>query len=438
MDYQETLDWIHGTGRFGIRPGLERMQKMMEFLGNPHLELKVIHLAGTNGKGSTAAFLSRILEEGGFRTALYTSPYLEAFTNRMAINRRDIDRERLVQLAATVKPLVEKVSQDPALGPMTEFEVVTSLAFQYFAEENPDFLVLEVGLGGRLDATNVVGTPLVAVITNIGLEHTEVLGDTIGKIAGEKAGIIKEGGRVVTAASRPEALEVIRQKCREKGAHLIELGSQVTWETLSSSLEGQRFNYYSREGLKLEDLFIPFLGEHQVINASTAVAVVEDLARQGTGLGPPAIRRGLAEARWGGRLEILGRDPLLILDAAHNLDGVRSLRQAVTGQLKYRKLILVLGILGDKAYGDMLGEIVPLADWVIITRPDSPRATDSRGIAREARKYSTRDIIVQENIPRAVDSALSLAGPRDLVLVSGSLYTISQARDYLIRRAPGS
>ncbi|PKM79093.1 MAG: bifunctional folylpolyglutamate synthase/dihydrofolate synthase [Firmicutes bacterium HGW-Firmicutes-13] len=432
MNYQEALNWIHSIGRFGIKPGLQRMTRMMELMDNPHKKLKVIHIAGTNGKGSTAAFVTGILEEAGFRVGLYTSPYLEAFTNRMSISGQDIPRGKLVKIVEMVKPLVDQIAQDSSLGQMTEFEVVTSIAFKYFAEEEPDFVVLEVGLGGRLDATNVVEDPLAAVITNIGLEHTEILGDTIEKIAGEKAGIIKEGGRVVTAAQNPEALEVIKQKCSEKKASLFNLREKVTWERFSTSLEGQYFSYHNPEGLNLDNLFITLLGEHQVINAVTAVAVIESLKGKGIIIESSFIREGLKKTLWAGRLEIMGKEPLLMLDAAHNIEGVKSLRKALTEQIPYKKLILVMGILGDKAVDEMLKEIVPIAHKLIITRPENPRAGEPEEVAAAAGKFTSQEIIIEKSIPLALKIALSLANSEDLVLVSGSLYTISEARKALV------
>ncbi|UNC90899.1 bifunctional folylpolyglutamate synthase/dihydrofolate synthase [Candidatus Contubernalis alkaliaceticus] len=435
MNYLEALDWIHSIGRFGIKPGLARMSKMMELLGNPQKKIKVIHIAGTNGKGSTAAFLSKILEEAGYSVGLYTSPYLEAFTNRMAINGNDIPEDRLVEIVNIVKPMVDDISKDFELGQMTEFEVVTCIAFYYFAAQDTDFVVLEVGLGGRLDATNVVENPLVSVITNIGLEHTEVLGDTIEKIAGEKAGIIKEGAPVVTAVPRPEAMKVIQKKCQDKNAHLFVLRESVNIEIEELSLNGQSFHYVNPQGLQLKDLFISLLGEHQIINASTAVAVIEILQGKGFHIPEAAVRKGLKAARWAGRLELMGKDPLLILDAAHNLDGVRSLKKALQDQVKYEKLVLVIGILGDKALDEMLKEIIPLADKIIITKPDSPRAAEPEAVADVAEKYARYPMILEDSIPRAVNIAMTLAEPEDLVLICGSLYTISEARK-AVQRLP--
>ncbi len=435
MNYLEALEWIHSIGRFGIKPGLERMTKLMELLGNPHKKIKVLHIAGTNGKGSTAAFLSKILEEGGYRVGLYTSPYLDAFTNRMAINGKDIPEDRLVEIVNMIKPMVDDISNDSVLGQMTEFEVVTCIAFYYFADQAVDFVVLEVGLGGRLDATNVVESPMVAVVTNIGLEHTEVLGDTIEKIAGEKAGIIKEGTPVVTAVPKLEALQVIQQKCQEMNAPLFNVRENVNIEKKSLSLDGQFFHYLNSQGLQLKDLFISLLGEHQIINASTAIAVIEVLQERGFHIPEASIREGLKATRWAGRLEVMGKEPLLILDAAHNIDGVRSLKKALQEQVDYEKLVLVIGILGDKAVDDMLKEIIPLADKIIITKPDSPRAAEPETIADVAEKYTPHPIILEDSIPRAVKIALSLAEPKDLVVISGSLYTISEARKAVQRMA---
>jgi len=429
LDYQEALSWIHSIGgKFGINQGLERIELLLHYLGSPHKKLKYLHIGGTNGKGSTAAFAASVLEAAGYRVGLYTSPYLEQFTDRMAINGKDVSEERLAALVERVKPLAEKVAAESPYGHPTEFEVVTALAFCYFAEESPDIVVLEVGLGGRLDATNVV-EPLVTVLTTISLEHTQILGDTIEAIAREKAGIIKAGSPVVTQA-RGSSLDVFRSTCREKHVPLFVLGEDFRVEKISGNLEGQTFHY---RGLQhnFSHLQIRLLGDHQLSNAATALAALELLEEKGFFLPEEAFRRGLNAARWPGRLEVMRRSPLVVVDGAHNLEAFQSLRQTLKSTFFYRRLILVLGLLGDKAKEEILKEILPLADILIVARPNSPRAADPRELAALAQKMFSLPVYVEEEISEAVKTALSLAKAPDLVLVAGSLYLISDARQVL-------
>lgn len=431
MHYDEALAWIHSIARFGMNQGLTRIEALLELLGNPHRSCKYLHIGGTNGKGSTAAFAAAMLEEAGYRVGLYTSPYLVEFTNRMAVNGQDIPREELVELVQKVRPLVEKIAADPGLGQPTEFEVVTALAFCWFAREAPDIVVLEVGLGGRLDATNVV-QPLVSAITTISLEHTQVLGDTVEAIAREKGGIIKKGAPLVTAAEGA-ALPVLEGICRERGVPVYKLGDHFHARISEQCSKGQIFHY---KGLSrdYDDLLIPLLGDYQANNAALALAAGELLCQQGFSLPETVIRSGLAKTRWPGRLEVLQHSPLVVIDGAHNLEAFQGLSRAVKQTFKYGRLILVLGILDDKAADNILSEILPLADLLVITRPNSPRAADPhvlKEIAAEALPGLPSRI--SPEIPDAVDFALGEAGKEDMVLIAGSLYLVSDARHYFKR-----
>ncbi|MDO9536396.1 MAG: folylpolyglutamate synthase/dihydrofolate synthase family protein [Bacillota bacterium] len=428
MNYEEALSWIHSIARFGMNQGLERIVRLMNDLGDPHKKLNFLHIGGTNGKGSTAAFAASVLEAAGYRVGLYTSPYLEQFTNRMSINGLDIPKERLVELTARIRPLVDKIAADPAYGQPTEFEVVTAIAFTYFAEESPDLVVLEVGLGGRLDATNVI-SPSVTAITTISLEHTQVLGDTVEKIAGEKAGIIKEGSTVVTQAAGG-ALSVFEDVCSRKNVPLYRLGREFKIEKLSGDLNGQTFHYGGifRSFLNLR---IPLLGDYQVNNAALALASMELLEKRGFVLPEEAVRAGLAKTKWPGRLEIMHRSPLVVIDGAHNSEAFQSLCNALQNTFSYRRLILVLGILADKAIDNILEQILPLADALVITMPSSPRAADPNVLKTMAGKMMSGPVFVKENIPEAVNLAISMARSPDLVLIAGSLYVISDARLFL-------
>ncbi|MBS3943521.1 MAG: bifunctional folylpolyglutamate synthase/dihydrofolate synthase [Dethiobacter sp.] len=436
--YLESLEWIHSIGRFGIKPGLERIYALMERLGNPHHHLKFLHIGGTNGKGSTAAVAASVLQAAGYQTALYTSPFLLSFTNRMALNGQDIAPAELVEIVAQIRPLVAEISADPRLGQMTEFEVVTALALTYFARRKPDIVVFEVGLGGRLDATNLV-IPLVSVITNVNLEHTAILGNTVREIAREKAGIVKSGAPLVTAAEDEETLAVLEKKCRDLESPLYRVlpanllnsfpQNSVGYSRRKITVTGQFFSY---RGLnqKLDDLFLPLRGHYQVINAASALAAVELICGQGFMVSEGALRRGLARTAWPGRLEQLSSDPFVILDGAHNPAAARQLAAAVSEYFQFKRLILVLGIMADKDIQEMLRELIPLADEVVLTRPSLSRAADPvilAGYIRQIPGFDKR-VHVESDLSRALTLALSLASRDDAVLITGSLYTISEAK----------
>lgn len=426
MNYDEALSWIHGLYRFGSNLGLERINKLMAMLGNPQDKFRSVHIAGTNGKGSTAAFLAEILQAEGLRVGLYTSPYIEAFTNRMAVNGHDIAPGDLVRIVKKVKPLVEELTKSDSQP--TEFEVVTALAFTYFAESKPDFVVVEVGLGGRLDATNVV-RPEVTTITNIALEHTQVLGDSIAAIAREKAGIIKPGVPLVTAAEKEEALAVFRETAQKNNARMWQVGKEFTYRIRDVGLDGLSFDYQS-PWRKLDDLRISMLGRHQARNATLALAVRELMPLP---FNEQAARDGLLRMFWPGRLEVFSQRPLVLVDGAHNVDGVMALRTALHDLLGGRRLRMVLGILGDKAIEEMLELIIPLADaGIIVTAPQSLRASDPWAVAEKVRKYArTASVAVVPAVEDAVRRAVAGTAPDEALCVFGSLYTVSEARPVL-------
>ena len=447
MHYQEALSWIHSISRFGMNLGLQRIESLLGYLGDPHKKLQFLHIGGSNGKGSTAAFAASVLRAAGYRVGLYTSPYLEEFTDRMSVNGEEIPKERLAELVAAVKPLAERLAADPSLGQPTEFEVVTALALEYFAEQKPDIVVLEVGLGGRLDATNVV-SPLVSAITTISLEHTQVLGDTVTAIAREKGGIIKKKTPLVTQTDG-EALAVLEEICRDLDAPIYKLGREFCCEPVSCGLSGQSFHYYGLNR-NFKDLQIPLLGEYQIKNAAVALAALELLAAGDfpSALSEESLRSGLASTRWPGRLEIVREAPLVVIDGAHNIEAFQGLKSALQQlfslednsledqslgdrSLRGRKMILVLGILADKNPEELLPEILPLADVLIITKPASPRAADPYELEKLARTQYKRPIFIEEKIDSALDKAFASASPEDLILIAGSLYLISEARSIL-------
>lgn len=425
MTYQEALDWILGFQQFGSKMGLARMEWLMEHLGHPERSLRFVHIAGTNGKGSTTALVASMLEAQGYRVGMYTSPYLDAFTNRIVVNGRDISPSQLVRIVDRLRPLVEEVSTTE-LGYPTVFEVITALALLFFAEEQADFVSWEVGLGGRLDATNIIPTPAAGVITNIALEHTQILGDTLPQIAGEKAGIIKQGGWVVTGDRQPEVLEVFRQRCRAEGSQLWEIDQDFHAQRMSYDMRGQHFSFEG-PGLHLGDAKIQLLGAHQIDNAAVALAAICALRQQGFTVSEQAILAGLASTRWAGRLEIMQDDPLVVLDGAHNMHGILALRKAVEEFFANRERILVMGILGDKDYAPMLLHMAPLAKRVILTQPEYKRAANVDQLAAVLQGKGC-EVELVPSVPDAVRTAIKEANHGEMVLVCGSLYTVSEAR----------
>jgi len=443
LRYEEALAYLQQLTKFGFNFGLGRIRELLRRMGNPHHNLRVIHIGGTNGKGSTLAMAASILQAAGYRVGTFTSPHLHSYTERFVINGVQISRSRVARLVASLRPHLDGMVAEGFEHP-TEFEVSTALAFRFFFEEGVDFLVLEVGLGGSIDSTNVVESPLVTVITNVSLDHMEYLGNSVAEIAEKKAGIIKQGVPLVTAEVDPDVLSVLFQTAREKGAPVTRVLSfpgkeaegpfpyrRVVFRGGDFSLAGQLL---SVEGLreKYENLFLPLLGRHQLANAASAVAVAELLAEKGYGIGREAIYAGLAKTVWPARLEVYPGEPAVIIDGAHNHAGARSLRQALDDYFPDKGIIFVLGMLGDKEHAKVVGELIPRARAVVVTRPESPRAGGWDRVAAEARRYLSA-VYVVEKIPDALKKAFSLARPRDVVCVTGSLYMVADARE-LIRK----
>lgn len=427
MDYQAALEYISSFGRFGSRPGLERMRWLLERLDHPEKSMGFIHVAGTNGKGSTTAFVHSILQAAGKRVGMFTSPYLEAFTNRIGVNGQDIDEGKLAELVARMQPFLEEVNASE-LGPITQFEVTTVLALLYYRETEVELVAWETGLGGRLDATNVV-TPLVSVITNIGLEHTEVLGNSLAEIAGEKAGIIKQGVPLVTAVEDEEAWRVIAEQATDLDAPLWRLGRDFHCQRGAFSLAGQSLSYRDQLGLTMQ-LDISLLGEHQCRNATLAVAAVRQLEQQGIDIPHLAYEQGLSRTCWPGRLEIMSQAPLILVDGAHNPHGTGVLRQALLDYFPGRKIVMVLGILKDKERQEMFGHLLPLASRVFFTAPQYGRATDPEILLRDAASFDVM-ATTTTSVPEAIDRAMATLGEGEMLLIAGSLYTVAEARDHL-------
>jgi dihydrofolate synthase/folylpolyglutamate synthase len=384
MNYAEALEYIHGIGRFGKKLGLENITRLMRALGDPQDRLRFIHIAGTNGKGSTAAYLSSVMRAAGYRTGLYTSPYLQRFTERIRVDGREIPEARLASLAGTVRSAIAGLVAAGHQHP-TEFEVVTAIAFLYYAQEGCDVVALEVGLGGRLDSTNVIKAPLAAVIATIDFDHVAQLGDTLEKIAFEKAGIIKPGCETVLYPQPDSVREVFETAAQKVGARL-HVCDFSTLRGTSFGLRGQTFDYGRHKGLK-----IALLGDYQIRNAALAVEAVEVInrdARGGIHVSDEALRRGLRDARWPGRMELLREKPAALIDAAHNPQCARALRAALDKYFPGRKKIFIFGVLKDKDYRGIIEAVIPAASAVFTVTPESGRALAAGELANILREWA--------------------------------------------------
>lgn len=452
MTYVETIDYLYSLERFGIRLGLENISRILNLLDNPHRKSKTIHVAGTNGKGSTAAMSASILQHAGYKTGLYTSPHLQDFRERIMINGEMIPKKEVVELTEKIRKSVSGQEKDKLaacnLQP-TFFEFTTAMAFLYFAEEMVDFAVVEVGMGGRLDATNVLN-PLISIITEIDIEHTEYLGGDIRTITMEKGGIIKEKGTVILSSCKKEAIEEIEAICKEKQARLYRIEKEFGARRLELGARSSKFEFRNQNS-EIRNLEIPLLGKHQIINASTAVMaalilppLVPPLQPGGTGrgvkIGEQAIRNGLKNVRWNGRFEIVSEEPLIILDGAHNPAAAKALSEELRrikrqgargkGQDENSRLIIIIGILKDKDFKGIISFLAPIADYAIIVKPKSDRSRETEDLKNEFLKY-IRDVEAIEDIPNAISKAKHIAGKDDIICITGSFFTIGEARDVI-------
>ena len=425
--YQAALDYVFSyidysrTHLENIAPenfNLARMAAFLEKLGNPHQAYPCIHVAGTKGKGSVSALCAGALQAGGYRVGLYTSPHLHDFSERIQVNRQPISQQAFIDLVERLKPAAAETSN------LTSYEIQTALAFWHFAESGVDFAVIEVGLGGRLDSTNVV-MPLASVITSLSLDHTFILGDTLTEIAGEKGGIIKPGVPVVAAPQAAEAEAVLRQIATEKDVALTLVGQDLRYQARAASLAGQELTVSGPSGEVA--LSLGLLGEHQLENAALAYAALAAARTQGLQLADAAIQRGFADTRWPGRFEVVATSPAVVLDGAHNQHSAQRLRVAIEQYFHGRRLVLVFGASEDKDIAGMFAELLPHVAAILPVVSSHPRAATIAQLTALAEDYECQ-LVVTKEIATALKKAQFLAGPRGVVLATGSLYALGEIR----------
>ncbi len=424
MNYEEAMQYIHGTLKFGSKLGLESIATLLDFMGNPQKKLRFVHIAGTNGKGSTTAFISSILMASGYKTGIFTSPYIQRFTERIKINNIEIESGELAYIIEFVKTKIDLMLKEGLAHP-TEFEIITAVAFEYFYRKKCDIVVLEVGLGGRYDSTNIIYRPEAAVITTISLDHTDRLGKTIGEIAYQKAGIIKKDCDIIVYPQKPEAEKVFEEVSSSCNARL----HKVSLETLKLrdyNLEGQIFDYKDFKNLK-----IGLLGDHQLCNAALAVDTCEVLINNGFNIEYTNIREGLELTRWPGRLEIINRDPLVLIDGAHNYEGGHALNEALDKYFTGKRKIFIVGFLKDKDYIGIMEMLAGKAAVIITVTPDNDRAIASDELAEMLKNYSecVFDGLTVEN---GLKTAMGYADSNTVICAFGSLYMIGKIRGFFM------
>lgn len=439
----EAVAWISGLAPVvGIKPGLERMELLLERLGHPHRRLRFIHVAGTNGKGSVCALLASVLRQSGYDVGLFTSPYLTSFADRIDYNGQAMPEDAIVRLANRLKPLSDELASSE-WGPLTAFELTTAMAILYYATVTfPDYVVWETGLGGRLDVTNVV-TPVISVITNVGHDHMDLLGPAISDIAREKAGIIKSGVPVVSTVLQPEAAAIVRETAAARKATLYQLGDQFSYEAGAAGDASQSFSF-TDTFRRLDDLELGLAGPHQLMNASAALMAI-DVLRTYYALivDEEQLREGLRGAFWPGRLELVSREPRILLDGAHNPEGMAALAEALRSLYAYSKLNVLIAMMPNKNHEDTLRHILPMVNTLVVTEPDHHRKMAADELASVARNTALAAggpaaIIVEPDWRRALDTIQSLAAAdaeaEPLTLVTGTLYLIADVRSWLVDR----
>ena len=432
MNYLESVDYIFGhTNNEAVvrltheeaKYDLRRVFLLLERIGSPHLKARSLHITGTNGKGSTSAMLASVLSAAGYRTGLYTSPHLITMRERFKVNGQMIAEDEVATLMTRLRPEIEAINREETYGRLTVFEILTALCFAWFAEQNCDFQVMEVGMGGRFDATNVI-QPEVCLLTSISLDHTEVLGKTVAKITAEKCGIIKSGCAVVSHPQTEEADQVIRAACQEKQVELIRIGREVAYRSLGFNVYNQSMIIKGR--LDSYTVTIPLLGRHQMDNTAAAVAALEVLIKRGFRISGDSIVRGLLNVVFPGRLQVFGHKPWIVLDGGHNPGAAHMLKGALQQYFKPVKSILVIGMSADKDMAEVAAELSPVFDRVIATRANNPRSAPPEALAALFTAKG-KPVTTAESIPQAIAQARQAAEENDLICVTGSLFVVGEA-----------
>lgn len=422
MDYKETIEWISGFQKHGMKLGLERIRYICKKLGNPQNNYNIIHVGGTNGKGSVCNFIGSILTSAGYNVGIFTSPHLQRFSERFVINDKEISKSDVAYLTKKIKPIVDEMIGKGKIP--TYFEIVTAMAFQYFSSQKVDYALIEVGLGGRFDATNIV-KPILTIITNISLDHQEILGEDISKIASEKAGIIKKDIPIITAA-KDNAIKIIKNKSKEKKSNLFQVDDS-RWKKIGNQdliIHGILNEYNVKTKM---------MGNFQGENIAISIVAIENLQMNGVFITDDNIIKGIFNAENPGRMEIISDNPMVLLDGAHNISGMKVLKEAIESDFVYNKLILIIGILEDKKIDEMLKIIIPNTDMIITSKSDNLRSMDPSILKEKIKNIdqNKRTISIVE-IKKAIDYAKNLAKIDDIILITGSLFTVGNARDYLL------
>ncbi len=418
-DISQTLDKIHSFCTFGSILGLERMQELCDRMNNPEDKLKVVHVGGTNGKGSVCRYVYEVLIEAGYKVGLYTSPYVNIFNERIEVNRQQIKDEDLISYSELVMKYAEDMKEPP-----TEFELITAIALKYFSDKNLDFVILEVGLGGRGDSTNIIKEPLISVITSIGFDHMDRLGNTLSEIAYEKAGIIKNGVPVVSAVYPTEAKDVIKSVAEKNNSKFIDV-TKNEYDIITENIHESK---YFMDG---SNLSISMGGKHQIINSITAYKTIANLNdRNVVDVSKKQIKEGLIKAKQPGRIEVFGDKPKIILDGAHNTDGIFALSKTIRKNYMSDKILIIVGVLKDKSYDEMMGELALLTDEFIVTEPQNDRKLNSV-ILSEAIEAHGAKCLIEPNPKDAFERAMEIKDDYDVIVFAGSLYLIGEIRGFL-------
>ena len=435
MNYSQAEEYLNSFINYEQIPGtsyvqpdysLKHVEELLNRMDNPQLAAKTIHIAGTKGKGSISAMIAQVLSSSGYKTGLYTSPHFHTLRERISIDGSLISEAEFAAAMAEIKPFIESMRKDTAFRQLTYFEVLTALAFAYFKKKQVGFQVLEVGLGGRLDATNVA-KPVICIIAPISLDHTQILGNSLEEIAREKAGIVKSGCWVVISPQPEEADSVIADICREKKAKVVQVGKDITWHKIGGDLRHQSLVIESRTSKY--QVSIPLLGDFQLENAATAVTALEILASEGFAISTADIAKGLAQVKWPGRLQILQQHPTVLIDGAHNVASIKRLVDNIKGYFAHKRIFLVFGTSCDKDIPGIVNELVPLSSQVIVTQASHSRAAPLPTLVTE---FTKRGIVPEtgKTVTEAISQALSLAGRTDLICITGSLFVVAEALDY--------